>query len=135
MGGITAMVIVATVAYTIYRLFELFARRRERLSIIEKMSNNANMKELDNHLVLPPQEDKGSWAIRIGLLLIGVGLGIVIATIVDLTMAADYPTAHEHYGNYRNTLDVLYPACAALFGGVGLVVAYFVENKHGKNKN
>lgn len=138
-----AMVVVATIAYAIYRLFELFIRRRERLAIIEKVSEGIDPATLMGQLDLPNKNEKryygsvGSWSIRIGLLLIGVGLGVTIAAIIDLLSVAP-PSADERaFYEFRNTLSILYPACAAIFGGIGLVIAYFIERKEyrkGQNK-
>lgn len=133
MQEIMAMVIVATIAYAIYKLFELFARRKERMAMIEKLSTGIDPQLLQNQLSpikIPVYRElmNNSWAIRIGLLLMGVGLGIIIATIVDLIISP-YSGDRELYYEFQRTIDVLYPSCAAVFGGIGLVVAYFVEKK------
>ncbi|MDU1891630.1 MAG: DUF6249 domain-containing protein [Dysgonomonas sp.] len=136
MGEITAMVIVATIAYTVYSLFELFARRKERIAIIEKLSNGLDPKALHNRShIFVDKGAVGAWAIRIGLLLIGIGLGVALATIIDLSiMGMNYVGKNALY-TYRNTINVLYPALAALFGGLGLVVAYFIENANYRKNN
>ncbi|NDV96641.1 hypothetical protein D0T84_17230 [Dysgonomonas sp. 521] len=135
MDQIMAMVIVATATYGIYRLFELIVRRRERLAIIEKISEGIDPAALMGQLDLPNKNEKkyygsvGSWAIRIGLLLIGVGLGVTIAAVIDLLAVAPSSADERAFYEFRNTLSILYPACAAIFGGVGLVIAYFIERK------
>jgi len=136
MHEIMAMVIVATITYGIYKLFELFARRKERMAMIEKLSSGIDPQLANNPLKRPVIriENYGSWAIRVGLLLVGVGLGVAIATIVDLVVAPPSQNLHDGrvFYEFRNTISILYPACAAIFGGIGLVVAYFVEKKHDK---
>lgn len=133
MDQIMAMFIVATATYGIYRLFELFVRRRERLSIVEKISEGIDPNVLKGSFNLCSNKGNsgyvGSWAIRIGLLLVGVGLGVAIAAIIDLLSVAP-PSADERaFYEFRNTISILYPACAAIFGGIGLVIAYFIERK------
>ena len=77
-------------------------------------------------------ESVGSWSIRIGLLLIGVGLGVIIATIVDMSTALPVYDKGRMVYDSMDTVDVLYPSCAAVFGGLGLVIAYFIEKKKDK---
>lgn len=126
--------VVGIITYGVYRLFELFARRRERMAMIEKLSSGIDPQILNNPLQIQKYRDimVGSWAIRIGLLLVGVGLGVVTATVVDLLAVAPADTDSRMYHEFRNTISVLYPACAAVFGGIGLVIAYFVEQKNEK---
>lgn len=136
MNEIMAMVIVATISYAIYKLFELFARRKERMAMIEKLSAGIDPEIFNNQfkpIRMPVIQNftNNSWAIRIGMLLLGVGLGITIATLVDLGVSTSFLDYKDSY-QFRTTVDVLYPACAAVFGGIGLVIAYFIEKKEGK---
>ncbi|WP_029904197.1 DUF6249 domain-containing protein [Prevotella sp. 10(H)] len=126
--------IIAIITLGIYRLFELFARRKERMAVIEKLSVGIDPEVLRNQFKMPVYKEltSGSWAIRVGLLLIGVGLGVVIAAIVDLLAVPPVETNDRVFYEFRNTISVLYPACAAVFGGIGLVIAYFVEKKNEK---
>lgn len=135
MHDLAPMVVVAVISFFTYKIFELYARRKERMAIIEKLSNGIDPQILKNQFSMPVYKDGnyGSWAIRIGLLLVGVGLGVVIAAIVDLLAVG--PTGDNHeFHEFRNTISVLYPACASVFGGLGLVIAYFIENKNNKSK-
>jgi len=139
MNEIMAMVIVATIAYAIYKLFELFARRKERMAMIEKLSAGIDPQILRNQFSpvrIPVYREliNNSWAIRIGMLLMGVGLGVIIATIVDLAIVPPTRGNNEYY-DFRRTVDVLYPACAAVFGGIGLITAYFIEKKSDKKES
>lgn len=114
-------VIVLGIAYAIYKLVELFARRRERMAVIEKMS-------LGDGVIIPPDIAKWyapapvAWGLRLGLLLTGLGLGLGLAVVMDYCMN-DLPNG-----------DVLYFALMLLFGGIGLVIAYLIEQKD-RNRN
>ncbi len=134
MNDLAPMVVVSVMSFFTYKIFELYARRKERMAIIEKLSNGIDPQILKSQFSMPVYKDGnyGSWAIRIGLLLVGVGLGVVIAAIVDLLAVAPSADNRELFYEFRNTISVLYPACAAVFGGLGLVVAYFIENKNDK---
>lgn len=137
MNEIMAMVIVATVAYAIYRLFELFARRRERIAIIEKLSDGLDLRLLEDPFRQQmPRIETASWGLRIGLLLLGIGLGVFIAAIIEISVMFPIINVNgDHSHQYYSVFNALYPACAAIFGGTGLVIAYFVENKKNKKKH
>ena len=130
MNDLVPIFVMGIITLGIYKIFELFVRRNERISMIEKLSS-INPEVLNSRLNFPVYKDEsiGSWSIRIGLLLIGVGLGVVIATIVDISTAIpSYYKGQLVYDSMRS-VDVLYPSCAAVFGGIGLVIAYFIEKK------
>lgn len=133
MNDLVPIFVMGIITLGIYKIFELFVRRNERISIIEKLSN-IDPETLKHRINFPVYKDEsiGSWSIRIGLLLIGVGLGVVIATIVDISTAIpSYYKGQLVYDSMRS-VDVLYPSCAAVFGGIGLVIAYFIEKKKDK---
>jgi len=122
-------IIVLGIAYTIFKLFELYARRKERIMMIEKMSFGDGM-------INPPDVTKWfspptptSWALRLGLLLTGIGLGLVIAVVTNYFMSINIFLLK--YPNSRFD-DVLYFASMLLFGGIGLTIAYLIEQKNRK---
>jgi len=128
MNDLAPILICAIVFITIYKIFELFVRRNERLAMIEKLSVGIDPQVLRTQLSLPvyKNENYSFWAIRIGLLLVGLGLGVGIAAIVDILVVPPAING-QIYHEFRSTISVLYPAFAAIFGGIGLVVAYFIE--------
>lgn len=122
--------IVLGITYGIYKVFELFVRRKERMVMIEKMS-------FSEGILAPPDVTK--WfsppiptfgALRLGLLLAGLGLGLVIAVFMNsyldwqnMINASKLPNRHGEF---------LYIALMLLFGGLGLVIAYLMEQKNRK---
>lgn len=139
MNEIMAMVVVGIITYGIYKLFELFVRRKERMAMIEKLAAGIDPQIFNNQfnpvrIPIVKEFINNSWAIRIGMLLMGVGLGVIIATIVDLSVLPPLVSGDDSraYYDFRRTIDILYPACAAVFGGIGLIVAYFIEKKDAK---
>ncbi|MDR2955900.1 MAG: hypothetical protein LBV43_12555 [Prevotella sp.] len=136
MDELSLVLVTGILTYGIYKLFELFARRKERMAMIEKLSTGIDPQILQyqlNPIKIPVYKKmlNDSWAIRIGLLLVGVGLGVIIATSIDLAISL-YEGTRELYYEYKRTIDVLYPSCAAVFGGIGLVAAYIIEKKDEK---
>lgn len=123
MNDLAPVLVIAIITFGIYKLFDLYVRRNERMAIIEKFSNGSDPRILGSQLDLPLfEKNNTSWPIRIGLLLVGIGLGTTIAAIVDLSIV--------HNNETYDPINVLYPACASIFGGLGLVIAYFIEKKN-----
>jgi hypothetical protein len=89
----------------------LITRNKERMAMIEKgtdMSLFARKKEGDSPMKY--------WVIKIGFLMIGIALGIIVASLVS----ADGGVMSE---------DQAFPSMILLFGGLALVASYFVEKK------
>lgn len=139
MGGIVAIFIVGIVTWGIYRMFELFARRKERMAIIEKLGSQAHSVDIEgslNQILFSVRHDNSSWALRISLLLIGIGLGALIAFFIQHTIIADFPMPGDSDWHIRNEVNeikaILNLSCIAIFGGAGLLTAYLIENKKSK---
>ena len=116
-------IMVLGIAYAIYKLFELYACRKERIMLIEKMS-------FTDGIAAPPP-DVSKWfsqpapkmgALRLGLLLTGLGLGLCLAIIMNSWMKLS--GYHER--------DAMYVALLLFFGGLGLVIANLIEQKNRK---
>jgi hypothetical protein len=133
MNDLVPIFVMGIITLGIYKIFELFVRRNERISIIEKLSD-VDPETLKHRINFPVYKDEraGSWSIRIGLLLVGIGLGVIIATIVDISTAIPNYYQGRLVYNSIHTVGALYPSCAAVFGGIGLVTAYFIEKKKDK---
>jgi hypothetical protein len=81
-----------------------YLRSREKMGMIERgMDPNSGTKPLNANYML-----------RLGLIVIGTGLGFLIATIVN--------RFDEEWG-------ALYPSLMAIFGGSGAILAYVIEKK------
>ena len=116
-------IIVLGIAYAIYKLFELYARRKERIMMIEKLSiGDSGIAPPDiAKWFSPPTSNSSFGALRIGLLLTGIGLGLGITVILNYCMDIQ-----------RYEREVLYLASMLLFGGLGLTIAYLIEQKKRK---
>lgn len=132
MSYIANVFIVGIVFYSIYAVFELFARKNERKAMIEKLSDGIDTNVLESNLKVFSRGEFTSWAIRIGCLLIGIGLGVLVSSIVKLSLLS---TVHaDNLRGFFNTFDTMYLASSAFFGGIGLVVAYFIERNYTDKK-
>lgn len=130
MDFITQPLIVLFIFGAIYLVFELFVRRKERMMIIEKMTEiksedlgKSRASLLTNYGLLS-FHFKG---LRIGMLLLGIGLGILVAFfILDIFTSGAY--IQGHFENYE-VASSIYAACVCLFGGFALVGSYLIEQK------
>jgi len=125
-----AICIVGFIVLGIYKLFELFVRKNERLALIEKLT----VLNTDVPVKLPPIvfENKtfGSGSLKIALLLIGIGFGCVLGGILQYLLYNNEMVLRGDASFYfRQIVSAIYGACIALFGGAGLLIAFFIERK------
>ncbi|MFD0763399.1 DUF6249 domain-containing protein [Mucilaginibacter lutimaris] len=86
-----------------------YIRNRERMAMIERGMDPRNYKPK------PAPYQNLTW----GLLLIGAGLGLFLAYVLDRTVFVQ--TEREN--------EAIYFALIAVFGGLGLVLSYRIEKK------
>lgn len=129
--------VTGIVTLGIYKLFELFARRKERLFIIEKVADKILPVELCKKLQMPSfshvKFDFSSYgALKIGLLLLGIGLGMLFAFFVSAALeVSDTINILTNDGyRMREVLSVVYGGSVLLCGGAGLVGAFILEQKY-----
>lgn len=110
MVEITPIAITAIVFGTIYGLFFLFVRRRERLTMMEKGYDPA---------LFAVEKPSGRFSsLKFGMLFIGVGAGILFGNILTVTTALNE--------------EVSFFSMTFLFGGAALVLNYLIETKERK---
>ncbi|NDV82759.1 hypothetical protein D0T87_12325 [Bacteroides sp. 51] len=128
MNYLVIPVVVGIITYGIYKLFELFVCRRERLNIIDKLSENTALPtdklSLDSYF----QSSFSYSALKAGCLLMGIGLGLLVGFIISNNI--------DYYKNWdlRQTSSLIIGSCVLLFGGIGLITAFLIELKIGKKK-
>lgn len=147
MEALIPLIVVPVIILGVYRIFELYARRKERIMIIEKMQFNAPQKDLNlgDNLNLPflgnvKVKLSSIWPLRASLLMIGIGLGLIVAFILESTLTTNMLPEYSGYEyevkrNISNTVSVIYFACVSVFGGFGLLIAYFIEQSKEKKQN
>jgi hypothetical protein len=133
MDFITAPLVVGIITLGIYRLFDLFVRKKERLTIIEKIGEKFDPSMIENKFSFPFKfEGTGAFGtLKIACLLLGVGLGLLIGYFICYGTLAGFTSSN--FDN-RETAGVIYGACVLLFGGMGLLVAFILEMKYLKDK-
>lgn len=123
---ISVPLVFLIVAFFLYKFFELIICRKERRMIIERMDpasllDYAKISGLrvggGVPSVSPRPRHAAAWPLRIGAVLVGLGLGAVVGRILAANLCL----------NYSNT-DIV-AGCVLFMGGLGLLIAFIVEYK------
>lgn len=112
MIDVTAIMVVGIIFATIYGLFFLFVRRRERLTLLEK--------GMDASIFSPKDANFSFISLRFGMLFIGVGFGVLMGNILSVTTSLNE--------------EVAYFSMVFLGGGIALVANYLIEKKEKKSQ-
>lgn len=131
---VTTAIVVFIVFSTIYGLFELFARRRERMAIIEKLGDNIDPALVTTRTCLPfLTGGKISFgALKAGCLLMGIGIGMLVGFFICRGYIDGFGTENSEIP--RGLISMVNGASILIFGGIGLLVAFFLELKYSKKK-
>jgi Domain of unknown function (DUF6249) len=89
-----------------YGIFHLFVRRKERIALIEKGVTAAVFNS----------ESNVSPSLKYGIFCIGIAFGFLMGEIL-----AEFTHLNE---------GIAYLSMIFLFGGIGLVIYYFIAKKH-----
>ena len=138
MDFITIPLIFGSVTYGIYKLFELFVCKKERLFLLEKMNfdnaNNALLKDcLKGYNTSLPFSFS---ALKVGCLLMGLGLGLILG-IVLFALNVDTVQSFREMSSYNvySFITLIIGASVLFTGGAGLLLAFIIEYKCSKKKN
>jgi len=124
--------VTGIVFFFIYMIFELFARKDERIRLIEKMGQS--LAPIDSSVLksqfctlLPSFSKKSFTALRMGCLLAGLGIGLSIGLFLCLYIRNAF--VFEHHWERDTLYSVAYGAPVLIFGGIGLITSYLIERK------
>lgn len=122
--------------FGIYKLFELFVCKKERLIILEKINFDAvgtdYLKSFNNPLPFSFS------ALRVGCLLLGLGLGIVLGMglfALNIENVKAYAEMESHYYSVYTFATLIISGGVLLMGGAGLILAFLIEYKCKKQKD
>jgi len=131
---ISIPLVVGMITLGIYKLFDLFVRKKERLAIIEKIGDKFDSSMIENKFSFPLNfkfENVGTFgALKVACLLIGVGLGLLVGYFICYGTLPNFINGDYPY----RTAEVIYGASTLLFGGLGLLIAFLIEMKYRKDK-
>ena len=140
-----AQVVVTFIIFSfIYMVFELFARRGERKMLIEKIVEISKAdvgRYLNEYLGNTGMANifrmRSHGSIRGALLMLGIGIGVMAGFFINYLLVGDaYLTSNRHWDVCNEeVVVVIYIASVCIFGGLGMLIAYFIERKeNGKLK-
>jgi hypothetical protein len=117
----------------VYGLFELFVRRKERLTIIEKVGEKLDASDFKDKFNLGSYWPGFSFsALKAGCLMVGTGLGLLVGFIIN-NLPLLYLSSNDSWYRHEMT-GTAYGASVLLFGGISLIIAFIIEMKLAKNK-
>lgn len=129
MDFIAVPLIIGIITLGIYKLFELFVCKNERMALIEKFSDKLSANDICSQFSFNINYSKSRFnfnALKGGLLMMGIGLGLILAFFICINAYPNY-TNPDLSWNVQNQASVVYGACILLFGGLGLLAAFLIE--------
>lgn len=138
MLDLTAISIMGFITLGVYKLFELYVKKNERLLMIEKFASLCEYKEDSEERVkirLPfisgEDSNLGFWPLRISLLLIGIGAGCLLSLlIITNTYNNSSIDSYVDWGRqFRDFIGLVNFASISFLGGIGLLAAFLIEQK------
>ncbi|MBP9018517.1 MAG: DUF6249 domain-containing protein [Rikenellaceae bacterium] len=128
---ITVPLVTGICIFGFYKLVELFVRKRERIMLIERISQleniDSNKIDLSRIFGKEPYRNGRFVALRAGMLLIGVGLGLLVGFIIVYNTFG--PFVGDFYYRSNGMAELIYGSTTLLFGGLGLLAAFIIEHK------
>ena len=120
--------VMGIITLGIYKLFELFVRKKERLTIIDKIGDKLTPEILSGKIDFSTNIPKlSSSALKFGCLFMGLGIGMLVAFAVHYNFADFVESAYY-------LRSAVYGSCVLLFGGLGLLIAFIIELKVSKKR-
>lgn len=119
--------------YFLYKVFELYAMRNERKTIIERLDTNGLVEYVKrmpigvssggSHPISsePQKQVPARWVLRWGLFILGLGIGLFVAWC--------FSTQKLHQDVYRvsDQMEILYLCGACCGAGLGLFISFITE--------
>ncbi|KGN75198.1 hypothetical protein HQ47_02330 [Porphyromonas macacae] len=119
MNGLFAALIIGIIFWVIFKIFELFVRRSERLKIIDHISDLPDGKVLSENLFPKHVTLSDRLSIKIASLIIGMAFGIGLFFLFSLFNYDLIRQADTYFYDYNSVFLI---ALVLLFGGLGLLI-------------
>ncbi|GBU06687.1 hypothetical protein AwDysgo_00180 [Bacteroidales bacterium] len=142
MSNLIPMVVVGFLVLGVYRIFELYVRRKERIMMIEKIQEGLTFPSMDTLSAdafkpsLFPKTNQSFSTLKVALLMVGLSLGLIVAFVIQFAIAGNMLIAsnfeYKVTRGFKELTEIIFFACPCFFGGLGLLAAYFIEREEEK---
>lgn len=130
MNDLAPVFVTGIIFWTIYKVFDLFVRRRERQMLIEKInpetSGHIDLSKITGFLAAP--RGNRFTALKWASLFTGLGIGLLVYFFIYINCPSI-----DHNNNYR-LAETLCGSLVLIGGGIGLMIAFLIEIKMSKRK-
>lgn len=129
---ITVPLVVGMITLGIYKLFELFIHKKERLMLIEKLGDKLHVESLPIRFLSSLTQFNFpivAGALKAGCLMLGIGAGLLVGFIICAIAIPSYTTSSDVFWAFQQVTSVVYGASVLVFGGMGLIISFFIELK------
>jgi hypothetical protein len=132
MNSLSQVAIIAIIFFACYKTIEIFVRRRERLNIVDKISEISSLNTENMQFLLSSGKlNFGKYTpLRLGCAIAGIGLGLLIAFMI-VRLNFGYINGDTDW-YIRNMISTIYGASSLLFGGVALIICFLIERSENK---
>lgn len=124
--------------YFVYKVIELYGMRGERKSIIERLDANGLVEYVRRMPIgvgggnakaeacEPKKQHPARWLLRVGLLIIGFGVGIVWGNTIASHLRFNLNGGNYTY-NPTEQFEAVWVACTCICTGLGLLLSFIIE--------
>lgn len=118
---LTPIFVCAVVFFGLYKTIELFVRRRERLTIIDKITEMSASRFDRSIIDLLNSGDRIKFsALKVGSCAMGIGLGCFLGAMMLVVLP---PNIRWH------VMSSVFSGLVVFFGGLGLVLGFVIEKR------
>lgn len=134
MDFILAPAVTGICVYGFYKFVELLVHRKERLLMIEKITDIATANEVNVNKIFNQQSGGSRYiALRFGSMFVGIGLGLLVGFMIGyMIFGASWFTGGDNLYRVREAIGIIYGSSTLLFGGAALLMCFMLEQKYHK---
>lgn len=132
MSGLAAVAVVGIIFGSIYKIFELFIRRSERMKLIDRLSESPDPQALHSSLFTKGVSFNNRTGIKIAALLMGMAIGLLGVFGISYADFMSQQLGYSHSSFVEDNMEILSLGFILLFGGIGLLVPSIIFYKKDK---
>lgn len=132
MKELMAIVTISVFFGTIYKIFELFIRRSERMKLIDRLSESPDPQSLHTSLFAKSSMLSNKTAIKIASLLIGMAVGLLGVFAISYADFMSQQLGYSRTSFLEPNIEILSLGFVLFFGGLGLLIPSIIFYKQDK---